>query len=154
MGIYLLRKLKVGGLFIKKNERGPYCLFRLEPHRTLGKKNRFNLFGTSSLWSNIKISLQVGVLIEEPFAMLALDELCKQVHRNIQEAMANEKRIQVQVNMKRKRHFKHSSNGWPSFSEDRELGWRGFSSIFCWIYIVVNISSPSSMYICQILVLS
>lgn len=65
---------------------------------------------------------EVGVLIEEPFPMLALDELCNQVHSNIQEAMANEKRIQVQVNRKRKSHFKHSSNGRPTFSEDRELG--------------------------------
>ncbi|KAL2461564.1 UPF0187 protein [Abeliophyllum distichum] len=66
---------------------------------------------------------EVGVLIEEPFPMLALDELCKLVHSNIQEAMANEKRIRVQVNRKRKSRFKeHTSNGWPTFSEDRELG--------------------------------
>ncbi|KAL3369052.1 hypothetical protein AABB24_009713 [Solanum stoloniferum] len=58
---------------------------------------------------------EVGVLIEEPFPMLALDELCQRVHDNIHEAMANEKQIQEIVNSKRKRSFsEHSPNGWPT----------------------------------------
>ncbi|XP_055810763.1 voltage-dependent chloride channel 1, chloroplastic-like isoform X3 [Solanum dulcamara] len=58
---------------------------------------------------------EVGVLIEEPFPMLALDELCQRVHDNIQEAMANEKQIQEILNSKRKRRFsEHSPNGWPT----------------------------------------
>ncbi|PSS24294.1 UPF0187 protein [Actinidia chinensis var. chinensis] len=58
---------------------------------------------------------EVGVLIEEPFPMLALDELCKLVHSNIQEAIATEKLIQAQLKAKRKsRSSEHSPNGWPS----------------------------------------
>ncbi|GAB4861780.1 Voltage-dependent chloride channel 1, chloroplastic [Ancistrocladus abbreviatus] len=58
---------------------------------------------------------EVGVLIEEPFPMLALDELCKVVRSNIQEALAVEKAIQARVNAKRKIHEpQHSSNGQPS----------------------------------------
>ncbi|CDP08827.1 unnamed protein product [Coffea canephora] len=58
---------------------------------------------------------EVGVLIEEPFSMLALDELCKLVHSSIQEAMDNEKIIQAQVNAKRQSHYnKNAPNGWPS----------------------------------------
>ncbi|GMP43443.1 hypothetical protein CsSME_00012801 [Camellia sinensis var. sinensis] len=58
---------------------------------------------------------EVGVLIEEPFPMLALDELCKLVHDNIQEAIASEKIIRAQLNAKRKRHSsEHSPNGRPS----------------------------------------
>ncbi|PHT48348.1 UPF0187 protein, chloroplastic [Capsicum baccatum] len=58
---------------------------------------------------------EVGVLIEEPFPMLALDELCQRVHDNIQEAMASEKQIQERLNTKRKRHFSENSpNGWPT----------------------------------------
>ncbi|XP_009629643.1 voltage-dependent chloride channel 1, chloroplastic-like [Nicotiana tomentosiformis] len=58
---------------------------------------------------------EVGVLIEEPFPMLALDELCQLVHDNIQESMANEKKIQERLSAKRKRRFsEHSQNGWPT----------------------------------------
>ncbi|GAV81053.1 Bestrophin domain-containing protein [Cephalotus follicularis] len=58
---------------------------------------------------------EVGVLIEEPFPMLALDELCDHVHDNIQEAIATEKVILSQLTSKRKRHSKnHSPNGWPT----------------------------------------
>ncbi|KAH9731987.1 UPF0187 protein [Citrus sinensis] len=39
---------------------------------------------------------EVGVLIEEPFPMLALDELCNLVQSNIQEAIATQKVIQAQ----------------------------------------------------------
>ncbi|EEF50517.1 UPF0187 protein At3g61320, chloroplastic [Ricinus communis] len=58
---------------------------------------------------------EVGVLIEEPFPMLALDELCNLVNSNIQEAIATEKAIQNQLIAKRKRHAcEHSTNGWPN----------------------------------------
>ncbi|XP_022757310.1 UPF0187 protein At3g61320, chloroplastic-like, partial [Durio zibethinus] len=58
---------------------------------------------------------RVGVLIEEPFPMLALDELCSVVQKNIKEEIATEKAIQARLNGKRKRHsYKHSPNGWPN----------------------------------------
>ncbi|XVF33342.1 hypothetical protein REPUB_Repub17cG0160400 [Reevesia pubescens] len=58
---------------------------------------------------------EVGVLIEEPFPMLALDELCGVVQNNIKEAIATEKVIQARLNGKRNRHsYKHSPNGWPN----------------------------------------
>ncbi|EOX95982.1 PREDICTED: UPF0187 protein At3g61320, chloroplastic [Theobroma cacao] len=58
---------------------------------------------------------EVGVLIEEPFPMLALDELCSVVQNNICEAIATEKVIEARLNGKRKRHsYKHSPNGWPN----------------------------------------
>ncbi|CAN6704434.1 unnamed protein product [Malus baccata var. baccata] len=40
---------------------------------------------------------QVGVLIEEPFPMLALDDLCKSVRNNVQEALASEKLIRARL---------------------------------------------------------
>ena len=59
--------------------------------------------------------LQVGVLIEEPFPMLALDELCSVAQNNIKEAIATEKVIQARLNGKKERHsYKHSPNGWPN----------------------------------------
>ncbi|KAL3517155.1 hypothetical protein ACH5RR_024057 [Cinchona calisaya] len=64
---------------------------------------------------------EVGVLIEEPFPMLALDELCKLVHSSIQEAMDNEKMIRAQVNAKRQSHYnQHAPNGWPSLTNKEE----------------------------------
>ncbi|KAF7138462.1 hypothetical protein RHSIM_Rhsim07G0016400 [Rhododendron simsii] len=58
---------------------------------------------------------EVGVLIEEPFPMLALDDLCKMVHNNIRESIASEKLIQVQLNAKRKNPAtEHSPNGRPT----------------------------------------
>lgn len=58
---------------------------------------------------------EVGVLIEEPFPMLALDELCKQVYSNIQEAIATDKIIQAQLAAKLRSHSKeHSPNGRPN----------------------------------------
>ncbi|XVF73210.1 hypothetical protein PTKIN_Ptkin12aG0183000 [Pterospermum kingtungense] len=58
---------------------------------------------------------EVGVLIEEPFPMLALDELCRVVQNNIEEAIVTEKVIQARLNGKRTRHsYKHSPNGWPN----------------------------------------
>ncbi|KAI9180632.1 hypothetical protein LWI28_006821 [Acer negundo] len=58
---------------------------------------------------------EVGVLIEEPFPMLALDELCNLVHSNIKEAIANQKVIKARVTAKRKSHScQHSPNGRPN----------------------------------------
>ncbi|KAK5783499.1 hypothetical protein F383_04863 [Gossypium arboreum] len=58
---------------------------------------------------------EVGVLIEEPFPMLALDELCIVTQNNIREAIATEKDIQAMLKGKRKRHsYKRSPNGCPN----------------------------------------
>ncbi|KAB1207471.1 hypothetical protein CJ030_MR7G012485 [Morella rubra] len=58
---------------------------------------------------------EVGVLIEEPFPMLALDDLCKLVHNNIQEAIATDEIIQAQLTAKLRSHSKeHSPNGRPN----------------------------------------
>ncbi|VFQ98629.1 unnamed protein product [Cuscuta campestris] len=55
---------------------------------------------------------EVGVLIEEPFPMLALGELCNALHESIREAMANEKAIQANISAKRKACFtKQTSTG-------------------------------------------
>ncbi|KAG2284930.1 hypothetical protein Bca52824_044534 [Brassica carinata] len=56
---------------------------------------------------------EVGVLIEEPFSMLALDELCDMVLSNIDEAVESENVIRNQIIAKKRMHeIKHSSNGW------------------------------------------
>lgn len=61
---------------------------------------------------------EVGVLIEEPFPMLALDELCKKAQQSIQEAVSSEKLIQARLRAKRKddqsTEQTSSSNGWPN----------------------------------------
>lgn len=47
--------------------------------------------------------------------MLALDDLCKKAHEDIEEAVATESLIQAQIVAKRNRHSKeHSPNGWPN----------------------------------------
>ncbi|KAM7476417.1 hypothetical protein LguiB_023660 [Lonicera macranthoides] len=57
---------------------------------------------------------EVGVLIEEPFPMLALDKLCKLAHSNIKEAMTNEEIIREQLISKRKRYsVENLPNGHP-----------------------------------------
>ncbi|KAM1068665.1 hypothetical protein ACFX2A_000605 [Malus domestica] len=45
---------------------------------------------------------EVGVLIEEPFPMLALDDLCNSVRNNVQEALANERAIHARLAAKGK----------------------------------------------------
>ncbi|KAK6920136.1 Bestrophin/UPF0187, partial [Dillenia turbinata] len=57
----------------------------------------------------------VGVLIEEPFPMLALDELCSLVQKNVEEAFSTKKLIGSHLLAKtRKPHpNEHSPNGWP-----------------------------------------
>ncbi|KAK7274467.1 hypothetical protein RIF29_15558 [Crotalaria pallida] len=58
---------------------------------------------------------EVGVLIEEPFPMLALDEICKKAHKDIEEAIAAENLIHTHLVAKRNSHSKvHSPNGWPN----------------------------------------
>ncbi|KAL5718507.1 Voltage-dependent chloride channel 1 [Ranunculus cassubicifolius] len=58
---------------------------------------------------------EVGVLIEEPFPNLALDEVCKQVREGIQEAMVMQNSIKAQLLAKQKAHIdKQSSNGRPT----------------------------------------
>lgn len=58
----------------------------------------------------------MGVLIEEPFPMLALDELCKLVYDNVQEALTSEKKIKELLDAKVEDHAsrKQSSNGHPA----------------------------------------
>lgn len=60
--------------------------------------------------------MQVGVLIEEPFPMLALDDLCHRLRSNIDDVMRHEKLIQARVSENRKRSYskEHSPNGWPN----------------------------------------
>ncbi|KAF6162214.1 hypothetical protein GIB67_008343 [Kingdonia uniflora] len=55
---------------------------------------------------------EVGVLIEQPFPYLALDEVCRELHDNIREAAAIENVIKGRLHTKRKAHpNEHSSNG-------------------------------------------
>ncbi|XP_073001098.1 voltage-dependent chloride channel 1, chloroplastic-like [Typha latifolia] len=57
---------------------------------------------------------EVGVLIEEPFPMLALDELCGQLLDGIREVMAIENLVHMQLLAKMKGHADgRSVNGWP-----------------------------------------
>ncbi|KAK7340247.1 hypothetical protein VNO77_20946 [Canavalia gladiata] len=56
---------------------------------------------------------EVGVLIEEPFPMLALDDLCQKAQKDILEAIASENLIRAQLVAKRNNNSKENSqNGW------------------------------------------
>lgn len=57
---------------------------------------------------------EVGVLIEEPFTMLPLDELCTLVQNNIQEGTTNELMIQQLVAKRKNCSRKSSPNGQPT----------------------------------------
>lgn len=58
---------------------------------------------------------EVGVLIEEPFPTLALDELCKQLQESIREAMVMERSVHMRLAAKMKgQPDGHPINGWPS----------------------------------------
>lgn len=58
---------------------------------------------------------EVGVLIEEPFPNLALDEICNQIRDSVQEALTIKTAIKEQLQVKQKIHIdKHSSNGRPT----------------------------------------
>ncbi|EPS60979.1 hypothetical protein M569_13821 [Genlisea aurea] len=68
---------------------------------------------------------EVGVLIEEPFPMLALDQVCEKVCRNADEALQNGRVIRDHVNCRRTRYrtakTSSSHNGWPKTSvEDHQ----------------------------------
>ena len=60
---------------------------------------------------------QVGVLIEEPFPMLALDALCQQLHDGIKDVMAVQNTVHTRLVAQNKSHEARSrcaENGWPS----------------------------------------
>nr|GEV72232.1 serine/threonine-protein kinase STY8-like [Tanacetum cinerariifolium] len=67
---------------------------------------------------------EVGVLIEEPFPMLALDELCKLVYDNVQEALMSEKKIReiLDAKMKNGASRNQSPNGYPT-AESGQSTW-------------------------------
>ncbi|KAF5202034.1 O-glucosyltransferase rumi-like protein [Thalictrum thalictroides] len=56
----------------------------------------------------------VGVLIEEPFPNLALDEICKQIRDSIQEAFTIENAIKGQLQAKQKIYADKHPNGRPN----------------------------------------
>jgi len=60
---------------------------------------------------------EVGVLIEEPFPMLALDALCQQLHDGIKDVMAVQNTVHTRLVAQNKSHEARSrcaENGWPS----------------------------------------
>ncbi|KAK7389970.1 hypothetical protein VNO78_25267 [Psophocarpus tetragonolobus] len=58
---------------------------------------------------------EVGVLIEEPFPTLALDDLCLKAQKDIQEAITTGNLIHARLVAKQNCHSEeHSSNGWPN----------------------------------------
>ncbi|KAJ0860957.1 putative bestrophin/UPF0187 [Helianthus annuus] len=64
---------------------------------------------------------EVGVLIEEPFQMLSLDELCIRVYENVQEAMKSEKKIQETLLMKKEAASRDPSlNGHPTSGNEQK----------------------------------
>ncbi|CAL4912110.1 unnamed protein product [Urochloa decumbens] len=58
---------------------------------------------------------EVGVLIEEPFPMLALDALCKQLHDGMKDVRAVQNSVQTRLvaNTKGRGGSKCTDNGWP-----------------------------------------
>jgi hypothetical protein len=62
-------------------------------------------------------TFQVGVLIEEPFPMLALDALCKQLHDGIKDMMVVQNSVHTRLVAQNKSHGgrnRCAENGWPS----------------------------------------
>ncbi|PAN52068.1 hypothetical protein PAHAL_9G640200 [Panicum hallii] len=60
---------------------------------------------------------EVGVLIEEPFPMLALDALCKQLHDGIKDMMVVQNSVHTRLVAQNKSHGgrnRCAENGWPS----------------------------------------
>lgn len=60
---------------------------------------------------------EVGVLIEEPFPMLALDALCKQLHDGIKDVMEMQNSVHSRLVAKTAtdhRGSRRENNGWPS----------------------------------------
>ncbi|RLN41587.1 hypothetical protein C2845_PM01G00280 [Panicum miliaceum] len=68
---------------------------------------------------------EVGVLIEEPFPMLALDALCKQLHDGIKDMMAVQNSVHTRLVAQNKSHGgrnRSAENGWPgSKREDAKI---------------------------------
>uniref|UniRef100_A0A0E0K7K1 Uncharacterized protein n=1 Tax=Oryza punctata TaxID=4537 RepID=A0A0E0K7K1_ORYPU len=66
---------------------------------------------------------EVGVLIEEPFPMLALDELCKQLHDSTQDVMSVQNLVHKRLAAKTKDQDsgsrRCSDNGWPSSKSEQ-----------------------------------
>ncbi|KAL6589659.1 hypothetical protein ACP70R_050273 [Stipagrostis hirtigluma subsp. patula] len=58
---------------------------------------------------------EVGVLIEEPFPMLALDAMCKQLHDGMKDMMAVQNSVHTQLIAKTRGHggSRYPENGWP-----------------------------------------
>ncbi|XP_076899641.1 voltage-dependent chloride channel 1, chloroplastic-like [Bidens hawaiensis] len=64
---------------------------------------------------------EVGVLIEEPFQMLSLDELCVRVCENVEEAIKSEKKIQETLIMRKEAATRnHSLNGHPKSGDEQK----------------------------------
>jgi ion channel-forming bestrophin family protein len=57
------------------------------------------------------LPFQVGVLIEEPFPMLALDALCKQLHDGMKDVMAVQESVHARLVAKTK-GSRRPQNGW------------------------------------------
>ncbi|XP_076926510.1 voltage-dependent chloride channel 1, chloroplastic-like [Bidens hawaiensis] len=62
---------------------------------------------------------EVGVLIEEPFQMLSLDELCVRVCENVEEAIKSEKKIQETLIMRKEAATYPSLNGHPTSGDEQ-----------------------------------
>uniref|UniRef100_A0A0D9VNB7 Uncharacterized protein n=1 Tax=Leersia perrieri TaxID=77586 RepID=A0A0D9VNB7_9ORYZ len=66
---------------------------------------------------------EVGVLIEEPFPMLALDALCKQLHDSTQDVLSVQNLVQKRLSAKTKDQDSSirrcSDNGWPSSKSEQ-----------------------------------
>jgi predicted membrane chloride channel (bestrophin family) len=64
-------------------------------------------------------TFQVGVLIEEPFPMLALDALCKQLHDGIKDVVAVQNSVHARL-VGKTGGGRGTDNGWPSSSKREE----------------------------------
>jgi hypothetical protein len=57
---------------------------------------------STTINKNIEICIQVGVLIEEPFPNLSLDELCKQFHAGVEDIMSVHNMVHRRIHAKMK----------------------------------------------------
>ncbi|KAL5994812.1 Voltage-dependent chloride channel 1, chloroplastic [Asimina triloba] len=90
-----------------------FSLLVLDIRDTAPTLSTLNLF---LVINELEVIVEVGVLIEEPFPMLALDELCNLVHNSIQEAIAIEDSIRRQLLARQKKLCQdgHPTNGRPN----------------------------------------
>lgn len=93
-----------------------FALFCIYLHSRIKTTHTHTHILSHTLLLKLKSIMQVGVLIEEPFPMLALDDLCHRLRSNIDDVMRHEKLIQARVSENRKRSYskEHSPNGWPN----------------------------------------